>query len=228
MRTSVQKGELTIGKGRIGRKCNVLVTVFRLVHTTIAMPFLENTFLCRCRYNVSTFTCWHETHFFRCRWGHNWVQNPFHDDIKIMKILSLPSQCERALYRKWLKKVYNWTYSKMKLHRQPKIGWKFIKCASFRATLTYHHGYSIFIDICLCDVRVGLGESLQCVLHWLRSRSSFLGTCFSFYFHLYFPFYLFFTILKQSHIVLNICLVSSNRPLFVCYLCFKTHYQHND
>ena len=29
-----------------------------------------------------------------CCCNHNWVKNPFHDDIKIMIILLLPSQCE--------------------------------------------------------------------------------------------------------------------------------------
>ena len=32
--------------------------------------------------------------FFPCRCRHNSVQNPFHDDIKIMKIMPLPSECE--------------------------------------------------------------------------------------------------------------------------------------
>ena len=35
--------------------------------------------------------------FFRCHCRHNWVQNPFNDDIQMIKILSLPPQCERAL-----------------------------------------------------------------------------------------------------------------------------------
>ena len=74
-----------------------------------------NIFLSHCRCNVNTFTCCHETHFFhcRCRCRHNWVQNPFYDDIIIMKILSLPlsgyhvrqpPQCERAV----IVGVYSW------------------------------------------------------------------------------------------------------------------------
>ena len=35
---------------------------------------------------------WYPFFPYRCR--HNSVQNPFHDDIKIMKIMPLPSECE--------------------------------------------------------------------------------------------------------------------------------------
>ena len=57
-----------------------------------------NIFPSRCRYNVNTFTCCHETHFFdtifRCR--HNWVQSPFHDDTKIMKTIMHSSRMRTA------------------------------------------------------------------------------------------------------------------------------------
>ena len=56
-----------------------------------------NMFLCRCYSNMSPFTCCHETHFSISIDDHNWIQNPFHDDIKIMKILALPQQCEPVL-----------------------------------------------------------------------------------------------------------------------------------
>ena len=35
--------------------------------------------------------------FFCCHWHYNWVQNPFHDDTKIMKLMSVSPQCEGAV-----------------------------------------------------------------------------------------------------------------------------------
>ena len=46
---------------------------------------------------MNTFTCCHETLFLCCRFCYNWVQNLFLDDIKILKIMSLPPQFEWSL-----------------------------------------------------------------------------------------------------------------------------------
>ena len=51
------------------------------------------------------FVC--DTSFFRCRCYHNWVQNPFHDDIKAMKITPVLSRYARSLTRNML--IYKFT-----------------------------------------------------------------------------------------------------------------------
>ena len=51
----------------------------------------SKNFVFRCCHNVNTTVCYFDTHSFCC--CHDWVQNPFNDDTKIMK--NMP--CERAL-----------------------------------------------------------------------------------------------------------------------------------
>ena len=54
----------------------------------------------RCRQSVNTticYHCYHDTHFFRCRCRYKKVQNPFHDDTKIMINMLLSPQCEWAV-----------------------------------------------------------------------------------------------------------------------------------
>ena len=46
---------------------------------------------------MNTTFCCYDVHFFFCCCHHNWVQKPFNDDTKIVKITPFPSQCERAL-----------------------------------------------------------------------------------------------------------------------------------
>ena len=61
----------------------------------------DNISICHCCHNVNTPIGHHDTHFCHCHCRHKWVLNPFIDgkgnDTKIMKIMALPSQCERAL-----------------------------------------------------------------------------------------------------------------------------------
>ena len=58
-----------------------------------------NISLSRCFCNVNAFNCCHETHFSHCVTGTIGHRTHFNKDIKIMKILSFPSHCERPLKR---------------------------------------------------------------------------------------------------------------------------------
>ena len=53
-------------------------------------------FAFRCHHNMNTSACCYDAQIFYCHCHHNWAQNPFHD-IKIRKIVPLPSPGERAL-----------------------------------------------------------------------------------------------------------------------------------
>ena len=68
---------------------------WRFVHAATATFYV---FRCCC--SMNTTIGFHDIHFFYCHCCHNWVQNPFGDDIKIMKIMQFSSQCERALTKK--------------------------------------------------------------------------------------------------------------------------------
>ena len=70
-----------------------IIQTQRLVHTAMATTTFY-VFHCGC--SMNTFTCCYEAHFFHCCCHHNWVQNPFHDGIKIPKIMPL-SPCGWAL-----------------------------------------------------------------------------------------------------------------------------------
>ena len=54
-------------------------------------------------YENDNFFCSPLSSQFHCHCHNNWVQNPFHDNMKIIKIIPLLSQCERALMKSQLK-----------------------------------------------------------------------------------------------------------------------------
>ena len=72
------------------------------VHTVMAHSHYDDKlnkifFVFHCHHNVNTTICYQDTHFFCCRCRYKKVQNPFHDDTKIMINMLLSPQCEWAV-----------------------------------------------------------------------------------------------------------------------------------
>ena len=75
---------------------NFLVYTFilRIVHTATTKRIFY-AYWYRCSVNTNIY--YHDAHFSHCCCHYNWVQNPFRDGNKMIKIMPLSSQCEQTL-----------------------------------------------------------------------------------------------------------------------------------